>query len=165
MHWMFWAGGFPNGSKAKCLCLVANSAHSPWICISKLVLLCSVCCCFELKTVQFPARCLEMSLGALDTMPCTLAAASQILWEATTRLAMEAQSMRELELRTSATPWSCASAWGYSGTGLWNTGCNSQLKGGAHSPWSCQLIFAHLAQFSCKLTRGCCGWINNTDPV
>lgn len=51
-----------------------------------------------------------MSLGALDAILCTLAAASQILWEATTRLAMEAQSMRELELRTSATPWSCASA-------------------------------------------------------
>lgn len=37
-----------------------------------------------------------MSLGALDTIPCTLAAASQMLWEATTRLAMEAQSLRKL---------------------------------------------------------------------
>lgn len=40
--------------------------------------------------MQLPARCLEMSLGALDVIPSTLAAASQILWEATTRLAMEA---------------------------------------------------------------------------
>lgn len=54
--------------------------------------------------MQFPARCLERSLGALGRIPGTLAAAGQTLWEASSRLAMEAQPLRELQLRTSAIP-------------------------------------------------------------
>lgn len=99
-----------------------------------------------------------MSLGALDTTPCTLAAASQILWEAPPGWPWKPSHWGNSSSGLLPLPGSCASAWGYRGTGLWNT----QLKGGAHSSCSCQQIFAHVAQFSWKVTCECCSWINNT---